>query len=179
MPFLRASLAARLRPNGFLAIASVALLNIRRVRPGGPPQDRWVAPTCVSLSAMTITCVLAVVGPSPAHRRGTAGSDDHPLSRLVTGEVVWDMPEWLRPIPAVKSPERPLGALVRYEAASPLPTLDLGLRRLGVGMIQIRPDCPAPVNVIGGGAIVVYLLGGRPAPARQRGHGSVARCCCS
>ena len=151
-----AALVALLRPNGILAVTSVGVLWVWARRADGRPNLASLLLRFSSSVAIAAVVVL-ILGLSPAHRSGTGGPADHPLERLVAGEVVWGEGDWSRTMPPAADDERSLPALVRYAASAPLETLDVGVRRIGVEFIQVRPHYPRPVNVLVGATMLVYL----------------------
>jgi 4-amino-4-deoxy-L-arabinose transferase-like glycosyltransferase len=162
-----AVLVALLRPNGILAVASVGVLWVwARGADRRPTRTSLLARFSSSIAIVAV--VVLALGFSPAHRSGTGGPADHPLERLVAGEVVWGEADWSRTMPPAADGERSLTALVRYAVSAPVQTLDVGIRRIGVEFIQVRPHYPRPVNILVGGTMLVYLaaaaLGAR-APA--------------
>ena len=154
--FTWAVLVALIRPNGILAVASVGALRAwARGVDRRPTRSSLLLRSCATVAIASV--VLLVLGLSPAHRSGTGGPADHPLERLVAGEVVWGEEDWSRTMPPAADDERSLPALVRYAASVPLETLDVGIRRIGVEFIQVRPHYPRPVNVLVGGTMLAYL----------------------
>lgn len=147
---------ALLRPNGLLTIAAVSVLWIwSSDRSRSMVRDRL--PARIASTVVVMATVVLVVGLSPAHRSGTGGADDRPLQRLVAGEVIWGETAWSRPMPPPPDTDRSLGALVRYAASEPVPTIDIGLRRMLIEVIQVRPHYPVPVNIVVGATMLLYL----------------------
>ena len=153
---LPALMVGMLRPNGLLAIAAVSVLWIWS---SGRSHSvvHAALPARIASTVVVVVTVVLVIGLSPAHRSGTGGADDRPLVRLVAGEVVWGETAWSRPMPPPPDTDRSLGALVRYATSEPVPTIDIGLRRIVVEVIQVRPHYPLPVNIVVGGTMLLYL----------------------
>lgn len=118
---------ALLRPNGWLiALVAVLYLVLRRL-----PDTR---------TRIAVTLAVAAIGASllftsPVER---AIAYEDPAQHLRDGTVIWGEPDgW------VEMPEGPGGegvaGLVRYTFTNPAASLELGARRVGTALAQVRP----------------------------------------
>lgn len=137
-------LFALLRPSGWIMLPAVVLFWLGHAK--------WPWPWRLAGAAAVVMLFLALAFGGRGFRQGISGQS--PVDKLYAGEVVWQEDLWRVAMPPPATGDRTYLGAIAYIGRHPVACVHLGLRRLAVLFLRIRPGYSAAHNAV---LLAVYL----------------------
>jgi 4-amino-4-deoxy-L-arabinose transferase-like glycosyltransferase len=138
-----------MRPNGVImipALLAVAIL-LSRTRRG----------LKIPIAGSAFLAVGLLVSALPTFESGGGGPANSFVQRTARGEVLWNDSEWSIDMPPVAADATSNADYVRYILEHPVDVAKLGAARLGLELIQVRPQRPDVYNAFTAVIMVAFI----------------------
>ena len=117
----------------------------------------------IPIAAVSFLAVGLLVSALPTFESGGGGAANSFVQRAARGEVLWNDSEWSIEMPPVAADATSNADYIRYILEHPVDVAKLGAARLGLELIQVRPQRPDVYNgftaVIMAGFIALFVVG--------------------
>ena len=139
-----------MRPNGVIMIpallaAAVLLADVRRQLK-------------IPVAVITFLSVGLMVSALPTFESGGGGAANSFVQRTARGEVLWNESQWSIDMPPVAADATSNADYVTYILDHPIDVARLGVARLGLELIQVRPQRADVYNVFTAVIMVAFIV---------------------
>ena len=138
-----------MRPNGVIMIPALLAAAILLTR--------WRRRLRFPLALLVFVAVALLVSSLPTFESGGGGPANSFVQRTARGEVLWNDPQWSIDMPPVDPEATSNGDYVKYILDHPIDVAKLGFARLGLELIQVRPQRADVYNVFTAGIMLAFI----------------------